>query len=285
MNSSCLIIGGDSRQLYMADYLESMGYKISLIALPEKRFECSEDVRSSVESADIIIFPLPFTKDGKNIFSITSQQLPIESVIKYIKPNQLVFGGMINSSTETKIKKKTDKLFDYFRIEEVTVRNTVPTVQGIIKIIIDNVEYTISGSRIAVFGYGRTAKLTAEILKEFGADVTVCARKEGDRASAEIRRMKSSSIERFHEIANEFDILVNTIPSVVIDRRILENLNKNSMIIDVASAPYGVDYACAGELSINAMQCPSLPGKIAPKTAGEIIGNAINKIIKEENRE
>ena len=86
-------------------------------------------------------------------------------------------------------------------------------------------------------------------------------------------------------IANEFDILVNTIPSVVIDRRILENLNKNCMIIDVASAPYGVDYACAGELSINAMQCPSLPGKIVPKTAGEIIGNAINKIIKEENRE
>lgn len=269
----------------MADYLESKGYKISLLLLPEKRIECSKDVKSSVESADIIIFPLPFSKDGKNVFSITSQTLPFDSIIRYINNKQLVFGGMFNSSAETKLKKKTLNVYDYFRIEEVTVKNTVPTVQGIIKIITDNVEYTISGSKCAVFGYGRTAKLTAEILKAFGAEVTVCARKEGDRASAEIRGMKSSSISGFVRIANEFDIIINTIPSIIINREILENLNKNCMIIDVASAPYGVDYACANDLSINAMQCPSLPGKIAPKTAGEIIGNAINKIIKEENHD
>lgn len=285
MKNSILIIGGDSRQLYMADYLESKGYEITLINLPEKRTECAKDLKSSVESADIIIFPLPLTKDGKNIFSITAQSLPIETAFRYINENHLVFGGMINSSTETKLKKKTNHIFDYFKLEEVTVKNTVPTVQGIIKIIIDNIEYTINGSKCAVFGYGRTAKLTAEILKSFGAEVTVCARKEGDRASAEIRGMKSTSIEKFSLIANKFDIIINTIPSVIIGRRILENLNKNCMIIDVSSAPYGVDYACASEFSINAMQCPSLPGKIAPKTAGEIIGNAIIKIIKEENRE
>ena len=70
---------------------------------------------------------------------------------------------------------------------------------------------------------------------------------------------------------------------MVIDRKILENLNKNCLIIDVASAPYGTDFATAHEFGINAIQCPSLPGKVVPKTAGIIIGEAIIDILKEEN--
>ena len=55
------------------------------------------------------------------------------------------------------------------------------------------------------------------------------------------------------------------------------------MIIDIASSPYGTDFAAANNLGIKAMQCPSLPGKVAPKTAGKIIADGILNIIKEEN--
>jgi len=34
---------------------------------------------------------------------------------------------------------------DYFRREEVTVMNTIPTVQGILKAIIDNIDYILRG--------------------------------------------------------------------------------------------------------------------------------------------
>lgn len=285
MKNKILIIGGDSRQLYMADYLESNGCEVMIYALPEKNRECVHNLGEAVKSSDVIIFPLPVSKDGKNIFAITPHGITVENAIRYINENHIVFGGMIDKSTNQKLLKKTDKINDYFRDEEVTLRNTIPTVQGILKIIIDNIEYTVCGCRIAVFGYGRTGKLTAETLKALGAKVTVCARKKADIVSARVRGMRGCYISDFHNQANEIDIIVNTIPSVIINRSILENLNRNCLIIDVASAPYGTDFAVASELGINAMQCPSLPGKIAPKTAGEIIANAIINTLKEENRE
>lgn len=285
MKNKILIIGGDSRQLYMAEYLETKGFEVMIYALPEKNRECEKNLAEAIKSSDVIIFPLPVSKDGKNIFSITPHVTSVENAVKYINENHYIFGGMIDKSTYQKILKKTNNVNDFFKDEEVTLRNTVPTVQGILKIIIDNIEYTVCGCKIAVFGYGRTGRLTAETLKALGADVTVCARKKADIISARVRGMKGCYITDFHNQANETDIIVNTVPSVIIDRNILENLKKSCLIIDVASAPYGTDFAAASELGINAMQCPSLPGKIAPKTAGEIIANAIINTLKEENRE
>ena len=285
MKNKILIIGGDSRQLYMADYLESKGFEVLIFGLPEKNRECVGNLADAVRNSDIIIFPLPVSKDNKTIFSITSHSITSENAIKFINENHIVFGGMIDKSTYQKLLKKTSNIYDYFKDEEVTLRNTVPTVQGILKIIIDNIEYTVCGSKVAVFGYGRTGRLTAETLKALGADVTVCARKKADIISARVRGMNGCYINDFHSQANKIDIIINTVPSVIIDRCILENLDKKCLIIDVASAPFGTDFAAASELGINAMQCPSLPGKVAPKTAGEIIANAIINTLKEENRE
>ena len=71
-------------------------------------------------------------------------------------------------------------------------------------------------------------------------------------------------------------------PSVIIKREILEKIRTETLIIDVASAPYGTDFAVASELGVNAMLCSSLPGKVAPKTAGEIIADGVLNILKEE---
>lgn len=281
--NNILIIGGDSRQLYMADYLELKGYDISIYGIPEKKRKCVSNLKESIRKSNIIILPLPLTKDGKYLFTIIPMKETIDEIISNLNENHIVFGGMISKGIESKISKKTNKVFDYFKREEVTVKNTVPTAQGILKAMIDNIEYTIHSSRCAVFGYGRVAKVTADILKSLGAEVTVCVRKTSDIAAAEIRGMNGCLISDFHNISHQFDIIINTVPSVVINREILENVRDDCLIIDVASAPYGTDFAAAYELGLNAMQCPSLPGKVAPKTAGQIIADAIINIIGEEN--
>ena len=113
------------------------------------------------------------------------------------------------------------------------------------------------------------------MLKSLGAKVTVCARKKSAVSTAEIKGMKGVFIKDFMKIANDFDIIINTVPTVVINRDILENIKKDCLIIDVASSPYGVDFASAYELGIKALQCPSLPGKVAPKTAAKYMKRII----------
>lgn len=280
-----LIIGGDSRQLYMADYLEKTGKKVSVYALPEKNRKCIVNLKEAITQCDAIVFPLPLTKDNKYPFTVVPIKESLDEIISNISDNRLVFAGMAGKGIESKIKNKGAQMFDYFKREDVTVMNTVPTVQGILKAIIDNIDYTIHSSRCAIFGYGRVAKVTAEALSSLGADVTVCVRKGSDIALADVNGLKGCFISEFYKYADSFEIIINTVPSTVIDRRILENVRADCLIIDVASAPFGTDFAAAYELGINAIQCSSLPGKVAPKTAGKIIADGIINILKEEGYE
>lgn len=280
-----LIIGGDSRQIYLAEYLEKLGKNVSIYGLPERNKKCIDNLKKAIGSNDVIIFPLPLTKDNRSVFSIIPIKESLEDILNFIGEDKLVFGGMVTKGVEAKIKKIGSKVYDYFKREDVTLMNTVPTVQGILKEIFDNIDYTLHSSRCAVFGYGRVAKVTADALSSLGADVTVCVRKGSDISLAEINRLKGCRIADFYRYAGDFDILINTVPSLVIDRKILECVKKECLIIDVASAPFGTDFSTAFEFGIKALQCPSLPGKVAPKTAGKIIGNGIINILKEEGYE
>ena len=280
-----LIIGGDTRQNYIADSLEKKGKKVAVYGLPEITRMCVKDVKTAIKLCDAIVLPLPLTKDNKNIFSVVPIKESLDEILNFVPEGKLVFAGMLTKGAESKIKKNGAYPFDYFKREDVTIMNTVPTVQGILKVIIDNVDYTIHSSNCAVFGYGRVAKAATEVLSSIGADVTVCARKNSDLILGEIKGYNGCLISENTDIAMNFDIIINTVPARVIDRKILENVRQSCLIIDVASAPFGTDFATAFEFGIKAFQCPSLPGKVAPKTAGEIIANGIINILKEEGYE
>ena len=59
----------------------------------------------------------------------------------------------------------------------------------------------------------------------------------------------------------------------------LSRLTKGKIIIELASAPGGVDRECAAHYGIKVIHAPSLPGKYAPKTAAEIIARAIGALL------
>ena len=69
---------------------------------------------------------------------------------------------------------------------------------------------------------------------------------------------------------------------MVFDAHTLARTAVNALVIDLASAPGGVDYEAAKRLSIKAVHALSLPGKAAPKSAGIIIKNAVYNMIREE---
>ncbi len=276
-----LIIGGDSRQLYMSDFLEHEGFNTTIYGLSEIRKKCTDNLKKSAEASDIIILPLPVTKDNKYINSTIPVKESIDEISSMIF-NKIIFGGMINKGTESKFKKNNNTIYDYFKREDITMLNAIPTAQGILKTMIDNIEYTIHSSECAVFGFGRIARITAQVLKAIGADVTVCVRKSGDIAAAKAFGFDGCYIKDFSNEAQKYDILINTVPALIIDRDILLRVKPDSLIIDVASAPFGVNFACAYELGLKVIQSSSLPGKVAPKTAGEIIGRGIINALKED---
>ena len=60
-------------------------------------------------------------------------------------------------------------------------------------------------------------------------------------------------------------------------------MDKNTLIIDLASSPGGVDVSAAKKLNSRVLWASSLPGKYAPESAGELIADCIGDIISEGN--
>ncbi len=81
-----------------------------------------------------------------------------------------------------------------------------------------------------------------------------------------------------------YDLVFNTIPVMIFDSDLLMNTDRNTIIIDLASLPGGVDFEAARRYKTDAVRALSLPGRTAPKAAGEIIRKTIFNIIKEVYR-
>ena len=113
------------------------------------------------------------------------------------------------------------------------------------------------------------------------AEVTVTARKSEDLAWISANGLSGYKTAEIRDIIEKYDFVFNTVPVQVIGEEELKNINKECLLIDLASAPGGIDMQYARECGVQTVWSLSLPGKVAPMTAGEIIKKTVVDIIQE----
>lgn len=159
--------------------------------------------------------------------------------------------------------------------------NAVPTAEGAIEIAISETPVTVHGSRCLVLGYGRVGKTLSHSLLSLGAKAYVVARKYADLAQIENYGCHPLTMNDAKSRIAGFDIIFNTIPALVLDSDTLARTRKDTLIIDLASKPGGVDFEAAKQLGLNVIWALSLPGRVAPVTAGHIIKDTIINMLAE----
>ena len=170
--------------------------------------------------------------------------------------------------------------FDILKEESFSVLNAIPTAEGAIQRAMEKTDITLHGANVLVLGYGRIGKSLSRMLKGIGAKVTVEARKQEDLAWIYDNGYNGVHLDQLDEVLSTQQIIFNTIPHLVLTRERLLKVDKDAVIIDLASAPGGVDYIAAQELGIKAYLELSLPGIVAPKTAGKIVYQVINNLVE-----
>ena len=80
---------------------------------------------------------------------------------------------------------------------------------------------------------------------------------------------------------NSFDFVFNTVPHPVFNGVELSALPRDCVLIDLASFPGGVDKHYALSRKINLIEARGLPGKFSPETAGHIVAEAVDQVIRE----
>ena len=269
-----LIIGGDTRIEYLAQGLAEEGYEV-------KKFDEKVPLKTAVSECDAVVLGLPCSRDDKTIDAPELEnEILLKDLFHIMGKEKLLLAGKMSDGIKAVADVFSVKWVDYFMREELEILNAVPSCEGALQIAMEELPITIFGANVVVTGFGRIGELLSIMLKNLGANVTVCARRTAQRAKARTHSLHAAPFSYLGECMSSADIVFNTVPQCVIRREHLAEA-KDALIIDLASKPGGVDMDAARDLGVKVIWALGLPGKVAPVTAGNIIKETICNIFCE----
>ncbi|MGI6264163.1 MAG: dipicolinate synthase subunit DpsA [Acutalibacteraceae bacterium] len=279
------VIGGDLRSAYLAGELVADGYNVITSGfdgtdLPPCVTGCTNPSQA-IALADAVILPLPVTVEPDTLNAPFSRvRITLDQVLGAVAPSQPVFGGSVSDRLKKECEARGLAVYDYLQREELAVQNAVPTAEGAVQLAMEELPVTLRGARCLVTGYGRVARTLARLLVAMGARVTAAVRRPEQAAWAEAEGCDTIGPDALAK-AGDFDVIFNTVPALLFDQAVLAALNRDTLLIDLASRPGGVDLTAAADAGIKTIWALSLPGRVAPKTAGRILKTTILHMLKE----
>lgn len=279
------VVGGDQRQVRLAQLLSQDGHTVHTYAL-----DLVQDLSGpfpqpnplSISLADCVILPLPVSQgDGLLNAPLSASCHALEDILDRLSPGQFLCGGRVDPQLQSMAQARGLTLRDYFTREELAVANAVPTAEGALQLAMEHLPITILGARVLVVGFGRVGRLTAQRFQALGAKVAVAARSYAQLSWAQAMGMGAEHLGQLGGCLCGYDLIVNTVPARVLGRGELEDVKEDCLILDLASKPGGVDLGAAGELGRTVIWALSLPGKVAPVTAGAAIKTTIYNMLHE----
>ncbi len=250
-----LVLGEEPRQKYLTAMLRRQGHVVME----------AEDYLPGYH--DAVLLPVPQTAKY------------LETIADKLQKGQTVYGCNFPVELRKDGEEKGIRFVDYMKVEGVASRNAVATAEGAIAEALQLGCVSIQDSRVLVLGYGTCGAVLADKLMAWKAKLTVAERKESKRERARTYGCQAISFEDLPAYIGQFDIIMNTVPALVLTAPQLSKVKGESIIIDIASKPGGVDFEYCRKKNISAKLCLGLPGKYAPMSAAGILMEVIIKTI------
>ena len=228
-------------KFYAAGYTSALSYAINYLK------NCGYTILSQPEGATHLILPVPsFDPDGR-----IKGGGELEELLGRLPKNITVLGGNLDRP-ELSGYHTIDFLLD----PQYLAQNASITAHCAIKLAMAKLPVTLDGCPALVIGWGRIGKCLARLLKQLGADVTVAARKETDRAMLCALDYKVSDTADLDTMP--YRVIFNTVPTMI---SVLSP--GKALKIDLASV--------LGLGSSDVIWARGLPNKDAPESSGNLI--------------
>lgn len=287
VNYQIAVIGGDKRQLYICELLAQKGFHVVSLGVESdgksgKNVTTVDTLQQAMDICDIIIGPIPFSRDGLHIYSNMELNLELENFTSLIEKRHSILGGNINKMVIDAVNHQQASYFDFMKEDNIAIKNAVATAEGTILEAIKLSDINLRDSKCLILGFGRCAKVLASTLEALQAQVTIAARSKQQRDLAREQGLKVISLENAPNYLSEYDFIFNSIPAMIITSLWLSKCKKEVTIIDIASKPGGTDFEECKRLGIKAILALGLPGKYSPKTSAEILVQSMEHLLPYE---
>jgi len=283
------IIGGDARQLEIVRKLTEQHAQLSLVGFEQLDHAFAGATKEKIDNVDFsmidaIILPVKGTDLNGQVDTIFSNEKVFltEEMLEKTPSHCTIYSGITNDYLNGIIKRTNTVLVQLFNRDDVAILNSIPTVEGTIMMAIQHTDTTIHGSNILVLGLGRVGMSVARTFHALGGKVKVAASESEHLARILEMGLTPILLNELESAVCDIDICINTIPHLVVTSPVIEKMPLHTLIIDLASKPGGTDFQYAEKRGVKALLAPSLPGIVAPKTAGNILAEVLSQLLQEE---
>lgn len=283
MKENFTVIGGDLRISTLAKLLAEDGNNVFVYGMENANFieentkiiKC-KSIEEAVKSSNIIIGSIPFSKSKNEMYAIFSEKhIQIDELIKGDNSKKIFIAGSISEDSKEILEKSYMEVVDIMEYEQLAILNTIATAEGAIEVAIKNTDTILHGKNVLILGFGRVAKIVAKKFQGLSANITCAARKPSDFAWITALGYNLIDINTIETEFGDFDIVINTVPKIIVAKDGMKFMKKNVLLIDLASEPGGFDKNDAKTLDLKLICALALPGKIAPVTSAEFIKQTI----------
>lgn len=261
-----LVLGTDRKMQACKGRLEKSGY--TAVCLDD------DGIAEVLPLYKNIILPIPTVANG----CITGTRLSISELAERINEKQRVFYGNLNNNPFE------ENGVSYYN-ESFLIGNSRLTAQGVLRLILENIDVDMYSLNVAVLGYGRCGKAICRVLQMNGASATSVSRSSFSSVCAKNERHRAIGFDEFFEETDKFDVIVNTVPYNILGKEAMEKLTRRNLYIEIASKPYGFNINEIDKYNFRYILAESLPGKFTPSSAGASIADTIIDIIREGKNE
>lgn len=276
------LLGGDTREVVLAYALADAGADVVTCGFQRPfdhpNIKLVSGVVEAVTGAAGIIAPMTNTDEKGRIKAVQDPEMALvldKAAFRAMSPGTPLFIGVAKPVVRQLAQRHKIRLIQTAEVDQIAILNSVPTAEGALQLAMERLPITLHQSAAAVIGFGRCARTLARMLHALGANTLVLARRPSQQARAEEMGFQTAHWADLAKALGDREIIFNTVPALVLDRAILKQLQRECVIIDIASEPGGVDFAAAEELGIRAYLELGLPGRVAPETAGRILARTL----------
>ena len=206
--------------------------------------------------------------DRKNfLFTGCESEYVDEIKLSQLKKDSIVFTLVYNEYLNELSKKYH---FDYIALMNDKMfkeENAILTAEGLIAYLLTHRLNPLYKTRVLVLGYGDCGKNIIKRLEGFECVLSIYSRNLDNYMENNCTFTSQMDELDF----SQFDIIINTIPEVIIYKDAIDQMKKSVMIVDIASYPYGIDHHYALNQGFNSIILPSIPNKYAYHYAGIMI--------------
>ena len=258
-----LIVGGDRRMSWLARLLSERGKDAAAWGL-EPQPGVAAAGPGALKYAENVVVNCPPRMPGRG--------MGLRELLDAVPAEARVFAcGPGHPELED------GRIVDLWADEALKVANARLTAEGAVASAMRASSRALQETHCLVVGWGRIGRALTELLVAMGSRVTVASRSEAGRNRAVERGAEAADTGAIVEALPGQGLIFNTAPALVLDDTALRRVDRDAMIIDLASAPYGVELHAAWSRGLRAWREPGLPGRYCPQSAALAILEAMER--------